>query len=195
MATATKRPHLSKIPFATFKGDKKVVYASSDPVDYEEFKKNWEETHDEDEPCPEDGSQEYWNRVNDDSQLEWEDFKDNFKYSPLIGRVLLFEGAYDSRYPDFRPSHGSVGVSDEIKDLDHFIRTFAGRDPDKIDIYIDETGLHATHSHHDGSSSYTVSMLTRKGEQWLKNKELTADNIKHLHETKGLLRKIDFFLF
>ena len=52
MATATKRPHLSKIPFATFKGDKEVVYASSDPVDCEQFKKSWEETHEEPLRCP-----------------------------------------------------------------------------------------------------------------------------------------------
>lgn len=195
MATATKRPHLSKIPFATFKGDKKVVYASSDPVDYEQFKKNWEETHEEDEPCPEEGSQKYWDCVNDDAQREWEDFRGNFKYSPLIGRKLLFVGGYQSNYPDFRPSGRRVGLSEKITDLDHFIRTFAGRNPDQVDIYIDEEGLHATHSHHDGSSSFLVYLLNRKGERFIENKDLTADNIKHLMETKGLMRKIDFYLF
>lgn len=195
MATATKRPRLSKIPFANFKGDKKVVYASSDPVDYERFKQNWEECHEEDEPCPEEGSQEYWDRVNDDSQLEWEDLKGNFKSSPLIGRKLLFVGGYHSNYPDFRPSGRRVGLSEEIADLDHFIRTFAGRDPDQVDIYIDEEGLHATHSHHDGSSSFLVYLLNRKGERFIENKDLTEENIKHLMETKGLVRKIDFYLF
>jgi len=195
MATTTKRPHFEKIHFDTFKGDKKVVYASSDPVNYEQFKQNWEECHDADDPCPEEGTKEYRDRVNDDDRQNWEDLKDNFQHGPLVGRVLLFEGGYRSFYPDFRPSHGSVGVSKVIENLDGFIRAFAGSDPDRIDIYIDEDGLHTTHTHHDGSSSYKVSMLTRRGERWLKNKALTDENLKHLHENKGMLRKIDFYLF
>jgi len=184
-----------------FKVNPKVTYVSPEIPDYEDFKSYWADCHDgeEDEyPCPEENSSEYWDEVNFQKQLEYDDFKGNFKYGHLIGKTCMFLGFYDSRYPDFRPSHGGGNVR-RIDSFDDFIEAFAGSNPDDVTIWQDKEGLHVQNTHHDGTTTFTVKTLTKKGEQYWARKcdcgEECYKDIKHLDETKGLSSKIDYYLF
>ena len=66
-------------------------------------------------------------------------------------------------------------------------------------IWLDKEGLHVQNTHHDGSSTYLVKTLTKKGERYW-NRKLEADeasfnDIKYLAETKGMSSNIDYYLF
>lgn len=183
-----------------FKINPKVTYVSPDIPSYKDFQTYWADCHDgeEDEfPCPEEGSEAYWDEVNLQKQLEYDDFRGNFKYGPLIGKTCVFLGFYDSRYPDFRPSHGGGSVK-KIESFNDFLEAFAGRNPDVVTIWQDKEGLHVQNAHHDGTSTSLVKTLTKKGEQYW-NRKLNADeasykDIKYLAETKGMSSNIDYYL-
>lgn len=184
-----------------FKINPKVTYVSPDIPSYKDFQTYWADCHDgeEDEfPCPEEGSKEYWDEVNFQKQLEYDDFRGNFKYSSLIGKTCVFLGFYDSRYPDYRPSHGGGNVT-KIESFNDFLKAFAGSNPDDVTIWQDKEGLHVQNAHHDGTSTSLVKTLTKKGEQYW-NRKLNADeasykDIKYLAETKGMSSNIDYYLF
>ena len=173
----------------------KCTYISSDTPSYEDFKSNWAECHDGDmEGCPEEGSSAYWEMVADDQSRDWDDFKSNMEYSPLMGHTLLYFGRYNSRYPDFQPS-GPAGKVIQVNDVYDFLK-FAGDRSDAQDIYIDKDGLHVADYHHDGSLFLEVRILTKKGEEyWERHGEQSYQCHKHLAETKGLTRKVNFYLY
>ena len=93
-ASSNKGDNMAKIDF---KITPKVTYITSDIPDYEDFKSNWEEWHEADEPCPEDNSREYWELVSDEQAMNWDDFRSNFNHGHLIGKTCLFRGGYSSR--------------------------------------------------------------------------------------------------
>lgn len=177
-----------------FKRTPKVTYITSDVPDYDDFKANWEEWHEADEPCPEDNSREYWEAVSDEQDREWDDFRSNFKHGELIGKTLLFTGHYSSRYQDFQPS-SDAGRVITINSIDDFMK-FTGDHPDNVDIWQDKDGLHVSNAHHDGTLSLDVLLLTKNGEKyWNNHEEQSREVHAHLRDTKGLAKKIDFYLF
>ena len=193
MAKTTK-PKESRINFDMLPKDKKIVYISSDAPDYDDFVDNWNENHDGEEEAPAENSQAYWDAVSDDQAREWDDFKANMKYSPLMGHTLLYFGNYNSRYPDFQPS-GPAGKVIQVNNVYDFLK-FAGDRSDAQDIYIDKDGLHVADYHHDGSLSLEVRILTKKGEEyWERHGEQSYQCHKHLYETNGLTRKVNFYLY
>lgn len=185
-----------RINFSDLPKDKKIVYISSDTPDYEDFKTNWLECHDESDEseCPAEGSAAYWQEVSDNQAQEWDDFKANMKYSPLMGKTCLFFGRYNSRYPDYQPS-GPAGKVIEVNSVDDFLR-FISNSSNAQDIYIDKDGLHVVDYHHDGSLSLDVLVLTKKGEEyWNRHDTQSFEVHKHLAETNGLTRKVNFYLY
>lgn len=177
-----------------FKITPKVTYITSDAPDYEDFKSNWEEWHDGEEPCPEDNSREYWDAVSDEQARDWDDFRSNFNHGELIGKTLLFTGRYSSRYPEFQPS-SDAGRVITINSIDDFMK-FTGDHADNVDIWQDKDGLHVSNSHHDGTLSLDVLLLTKNGEKyWNNHQEQSREVHAHLRDTNGLARKIDFYLF
>ena len=189
-------PQEIKINFDLLPKGQKIVYITSDTPEYEDFKANWLECHDEadESECPAEGSAEYWQEVADEQEREWDDFRSNMKYSSIMGKTCLFFGRYNSRYPDFQPS-GPAGKVIEVNSVDDFLR-FIGRSSDAQDIYIDKDGLHVVDYHHDGSLSLDVLILTKKGEEYWKRHETQSYEVhKHLAETKGLTRKVNFYLY
>lgn len=189
-------PKECRINFSTLPKDKKIVYITSDTPEYEDFKSNWLECHDEadESECPEENSAAYWQEVADEQAREWDDFKTNMKYSPLMGKTCLFFGRYNSRYPDFQPS-GPAGKVIEVNSVYDFLK-FCSDSSDAQDIYIDKDGLHVVDYHHDGSLHLDVLVLTKKGEEyWNRHDTQSYEVHKHLAETKGLARKVNFYLF
>lgn len=177
-----------------FKITPKITYITSDTPDYEDFKSNWEEWHDADEPCPADNSSKYWEAVSDEQSREWENFRDNFNHGELIGKTVLFTGHYSSRYPDFQPS-SDAGRVIAINSIDDFMK-FTGDHPDYVDIWQDKDGLHVSNAHHDGTITLDVLLLTKNGEKyWNNHEEQSREVHAYLRDTKGLAKKIDFYLF
>lgn len=151
---------MSKKLKINFKMTPKVTWITSDIPDYEDFVDNWNECHDGEVEPPEEGSQEFWDAVNDEQTMNWEDFRTNFKYGHLIGKTCLFRGRYSSRYPDFQPSCDAGRVI-TIDSIDDFMK-FTGDHPDNVDIWTDKDGLHVQNAHHDGTLSLVVKTLTRR---------------------------------
>lgn len=177
-----------------FKNTPKVTYITSDAPDYEDFKSNWEEWHDAEEPCPEDNSREYWEVVADEQSRDWENFCDSFNHSELIGKTLLFSGHYFSHYSDFQQS-GDAGRVITIDSIDDFLK-FTGNHPDHVNIWQDKDGLHVSNSHHDGMLYLDVLLLTKNGEKyWKKHQKQSQVVHTHLRYTKSLIKKIDFYFF
>ncbi len=177
-----------------FKITPKVTYITSDVPDYEDFKSNWDECHDGEVPCPEENSRKYWEAVSDDQSREWDDFRSNFNHGELIGKTLLFTGHYSSRYANYQPS-GDAGRVITINSIDDFMK-FTGDQADNVDIWQDKDGLHVSNAHHDGTLSLDVLLLTKNGEKyWNSHQEQSRDVHAHLRDTKGLAKKIDFYLF
>ena len=195
MAKTTK-PKESRINFDMLPKDKKIVYITSDTPEYKDFKSNWLECHDEadESECPAENTAAYWQEIADEQEREWDDFKTNMEYSPLMGHTLLYFGNYNSRYPDFQPS-GPAGKVIQVNNVYDFLK-FAGDRSDAQDIYIDKDGLHVADYHHDGSLSLEVRILTKKGEEyWERHGEQSYQCHKHLYETNGLTRKVNFYLY
>lgn len=181
-----------------FKITPKVTWITSDIPDYEDFKANWEECHEADEPCPEDNSREYWVLVSDEQAMNWDDFRSNFNHGQLIGKTCLFRGGYSSRYTNFQPSCDAGRVI-KIDSIDDFMK-FTGSNPDHVDIWSDKEGLHVQNAHHDGTLSLVVKTLTKKGEEYWermcrKGEGQSRECHRHLDETKGLSSPIDYYLF
>jgi hypothetical protein len=90
---------------------------------------------------------------------------------------------------------------------------FTGRDTltypfakhiDKVKIFIDKDGLHAQNCHHDGTDFYSFYVLTEKGLRYWRNNghsdpheqdDFDHDVHRHLLETKGYTRKVNFYLY
>lgn len=181
-----------------FKITPKVTWITSDAPDYDDFVDNWNECHDGEVEPPEEGSQEFWDAVNDEQTMNWEDFRSNFKYGHLIGKTCLFRGGYSSRYPYFQPS-SDAGRVIKIDSIDDFMK-FTGDHPDNVDIWTDKEGLHVRNAHHDGTLSLVVKTLTKKGEEYWermcrKGEGQSRECHRHLDETKGLSSPIDYYLY
>lgn len=179
-----------------FQATPKVTYITSDTPDYEDFKRNWLECNEgvDESECPEEGSEKYLQEVADDQDREWDDFKTNMECSPLMGKTCLFFGHYNSRYPSYQPS-GAAGKVIEVNSVDDFLK-FIGRSSYSQDIYIDKDGLHVADHHHDGTLSLDVLILTKKGEEYLEQHNTQSFAVhKHLAETEGLTRKVNFYLY
>jgi hypothetical protein len=169
----------------------KISYISSEIPDYEYFVENWKEDHGEDSEVPGDGSQEYWDWVNDMQELDFDDFKGNFPYTPLAGKLCLVHGYFGGW--DGHRDGGKVMRMDSADDL---FKCVAGH-ADRVDVYLDADGLHVTNCHHDGTDHYQVEILTEAGERWWRDEgEEGQDRETHstLLNTEGYTRKVDFYL-
>jgi hypothetical protein len=173
--------------------DGKIAYISSDTPKYEWFVDEWEANHDEDEPepVPAEGSDEFWDWAADYSQREWDDFRSNFKYSALAGKLCLVHGYFGGWLG--KQAGGKVMRLDSAEDLLACIANHA----DHVDVWVDKDGLHITNAHHDGTDHYDVDILTEAGETWWRDEgEEGQDRETHAHllETEGLTRKVDFYI-
>lgn len=181
-----------------FKITPKVTWITSDSPDYDDFVENWNACHDDGEEPPAEDSKAYWDAVNDDQSMAWDDFRANFNHGHLIGKTVLFRGRYSSRYPDFQPS-GDAGRVIRIDSIDDFMK-FTGGHPGHVDIWQDKEGLHVSNAHHDGTLSLVAKTLTRKGEEYWermcrKGEGQSRECHRHLDETKGLSSPIDYYLY
>lgn len=194
--TKKSEPQECLINFSELPEGKQIVYITSDTTEYEDFKSNWLECHEgvDEAECPVEGSEKYWQEVSDEQAREWDDFKSNMEHSPLMGKTCLFFGHYNSRYPSYQPS-GAAGKVIEVNSVDDFLR-FITNSSYGQDIYIDKDGLHVADHHHDGTLSLDVLILTKEGEEyWEQHKTQSFEVHKHLAETKGLTRKVNFYLY
>ncbi len=174
----------------------KITYITSDTPEYKDFKSTWLECHDEadEADCPEEGSEAYWEEVAEEQERTWDDFRTNFEHSELIGKTCLFTGRYVSRYPEFQPS-SDAGKVITINSINDFMK-FTGDHADNVDIWQDKDGLHVSNAHHDGTLSLNVLLLTKNGEKyWNEHGEQSRKVHNHLRDTRGLAKKIDFYLF
>jgi len=115
-----------------------VALETNRDVSYEEYKENCEANEREPE---EEGSQDYWNYVNDTLQLEHDDFKGNMKYCKLFPMVAW---GYDDLW-DGQRYGGKV-----LKNVDDLLGLFSSCD--NIKIWQDKDGMHINGYHHDGTN-------------------------------------------
>lgn len=182
-----------KIDFSTLseKAGGKVVYLTDDPITYDDFVDEWKANHDDDEPAPEDGSDEFYRGVEHAKERDWEDFKENFEYSPLMGKHVLIHGYFGAW--DGRRDGGKVL---EVKGVETLLAPVVSSSTSSVELWIDKDGLQLENAHHDGTSRYTIDLLTEEGEKyWYEHETDTKEVHDHLLKTEGLTRKIDFYLF
>ena len=126
-------------------------------VTYEEYKENCEAN--EREPDAE-GSDDYWNYVNDTLKLEQDDFRGNMKYCKLFPMVAI---GYDDLW-DGQKRGGKV-----LKNVDDLLGLFSCCD--NIKIWQDKDGFHINGYHHDGTNYAELRPINKRGQAWLEKHE------------------------
>lgn len=134
-----------------------VALDTNRDVSYEEYKENCEAN--EQEP-QEEGSQDYWNYVNDTLQLEHDDFKGNMKHCKLFPMVAW---GYDDLWNGQRYG-GKV-----LKSVDDLLGLFSSCD--NIKIWQDKDGMHINGYHHDGTNHADIKIINKRGQEWLAKHE------------------------
>jgi len=126
-------------------------------VPYEEYVENCEANDREPEA---EGSQDYWNYVNDTLQMEHDDFKANMKSCKLFPMVAV---GYDDLW-DGQHRGGKV-----VHDADELLGVFSNCD--RIKIWQDKDGLNMNGYHHDGTNYAELRILNKRGKAWLEKNE------------------------
>lgn len=162
-----------------------VVYLDTRRIPTEEEVKDfWRNNHDEDDEFPEEGSDEYCQAESTIKSLEFDDFKDNFQ---SLGLCLVhgFAGLWDGNHEG-----GKVIEIDTADELFYCVRGC-----DDVKVVCDKDGLHVIGYHHDGTNTFTVKPLTKKGKAyWEHHAEQSYDVHHHLLDTKGYLKRIRYYI-
>lgn len=126
-------------------------------VPYEEYVENCKDNDREPEA---EGSQDYWNYVNDTLQMEHDDFKVNMESCKLFPMVAV---GYDDLW------YGKVRGGKVLKDVDDLLGLFSSCD--NIKIWQDKDGMHINGYHHDGTNYAELRPINKRGQAWLEKNE------------------------
>lgn len=133
-------------------------------VSYEEYVENCKSNDIEPE---EEGSNDYWNYVNDTLQMEHDDFRSNMESCKLFPMVAVgYAGLW----------YGNVRGGKVLKNVDDLLGLFSSCD--NIKIWQDKDGFHINGYHHDGTNSADIRILNKRGKAWLeKNEDETSRSV------------------
>ncbi len=128
-------------------------------VPYEEYVENCKDNDREPEA---EGSQDYWNYVNDTLQMEHDDFKMNMESCKLFPMVAV---GYDDLW------NGQFRGGKVLKNVDDLLGLFSCCD--NIKIWQDKDGMHINGYHHDGTNYAELRPINKRGQAWLDKNEDT----------------------
>ena len=128
------------------------------------------------------------NWCNSCSNQDWEDFWDQIPETNCVLATLVFNNRYPELYGKNTGKICGGGIETNLKKM--ISRAINKRDGCKIYIDNDRT-FKIDAYHHDGTDHFSLYELTKKGEDYIKNRDW-GDRLVHEHlvETKGLLKKI-----
>ena len=132
---------------------------------------------------PEEGSERYWDIVNDFHQWDADDFREDALWSFKLGKCLV------KGYAGLWNGHREGGTfMDVSKGGDLFFM-----DVDYLRIVLEpEDGLVLYGTHHDGTNRYVVYKVTKRGEEYIDRHE-DEFSPRELHERllkAHLVRKV-----
>lgn len=146
----------------------------------------------EGEDAPEEGTREWYERIDEIRSMELDDLRLNIACSKSreIGPVIV-KADYTTRYPGFDCNRTGYARADLSK-VDALFSKF---NADGVRLWQDAEGLHISAYHHDGSYTATVRRLNKKGEDYLDRHGDSFDACERVFGTKGLSRDIKKPLF
>ena len=166
-----------------------MLYESDRDVEMEEIKDYCEANEWE---VPEEDSSEYWQRVEEIREPEYDNFISNLEYSKKLPEKVVITGSaglWDGR-------HEIVPVVSDLSDPKKFFGKFIPNCCDfALHIGYDEDGLFVNVPHHDGTNCYRIHEVTPAGQRYIdrcKKHGVTADQ---LTEDERFIKKIDYWLF
>lgn len=131
-----------------------TIYDSSEILNYEDYKEICEANF---RPIYPDDSEDYWDEVYHQKELDWENFNDNIEYAHvgepcmLMGSVGLWNGRRD-----IVPM-----LCDSISDAIH--KALSGNYDKEVTVELNDGHLDVYVSHHDGTHSFEIWLLSEKG--------------------------------
>ena len=146
-----------------------------------------------DSEVPEEGSQAYWDIVNDTHEMEAEDFEGNcpeIGWCIMQGTCGLWDGPSDC---------GTVAEIGNGKELLRFAYTGRGIEDVRISVS-KKDGLEISAYHHDGTNHYVLRQLTKAGksfyDRWQSGDIALSSRECHrkLFQTPRYSKKINFYL-